>query len=78
MRVLLATDGSADSRRATRWLRHAPWPSDTTVCVLTVATLKAPPRESQSVAALREKVQGTGPPDGRQGCDDARAPSSGS
>jgi nucleotide-binding universal stress UspA family protein len=57
MDVLLATDGSTDSRRATRWLRDNPLPSGTTVCVLTVATLTDPPRESQSMAELREKVR---------------------
>jgi nucleotide-binding universal stress UspA family protein len=58
MRVLLATDGSADSRRATRWLRDIALPSGTSVCVFTVAMLTDPPRQSQSMAELREKVRG--------------------
>jgi hypothetical protein len=38
MRVLLASDGSSDARRATRWLRDMALPADTRVSVLTVAT----------------------------------------
>jgi nucleotide-binding universal stress UspA family protein len=57
MRVLLATDGSIDSRRATRWLREFTLPSGTAVLVLTVATLTDPPRDSQSMAELRQKLR---------------------
>lgn len=56
MRVLLASDGSRDSGQATRWLRDLPLPSDTRVSVLTVATLTAPPRDSQTMSELREGV----------------------
>jgi len=56
MRVLLASDGSSDSRQATRWLRDLALPSDTRVSVLTVATLTAPPRDSQTMSRLRESV----------------------
>lgn len=56
MRVLLASDGSRDSRRATRWLRDAPLPSDTRVSALTVATLTHPPGDSRSVRDLRDSV----------------------
>jgi nucleotide-binding universal stress UspA family protein len=56
MRVLLASDGSSDSARATRWLRDLPLLSDTRVSVLTVATLTAPPRDSQTMSELRESV----------------------
>ena len=34
MRVLMATDGSADARQAQEWLFHAPLPKDTQVCVI--------------------------------------------
>ena len=56
MRVLLASDGSSDSRQATRWLRDLALPSDTGVSVLTVATLTAPPRDSQTMSERRERV----------------------
>ena len=56
MRVLLASDGSSNSRRATRWLRDLPLPSGTRVSVLTVATLTEPPRDSQTMSELRERV----------------------
>lgn len=56
MRVLLASDGSADSRRATRWLRDLQLPSDTKVSVLTVATLTEPPRDAQTMSQLRDSV----------------------
>jgi nucleotide-binding universal stress UspA family protein len=56
MRVLLASDGSGDARRATGWLRDLPLPSDTRVAVLTVATLTEPPRDAQSMSQLRERV----------------------
>jgi len=56
MRVLLASDGSRDSRQATRWLRDCPLPSDTRVSVLTVAALSTPPRASESMRELRERV----------------------
>jgi nucleotide-binding universal stress UspA family protein len=56
MRILLASDGSSDSRRATLWLRGFALPSDTRVSVLTVATLTEPPRDSQTMSELRESV----------------------
>ncbi|MGH7389353.1 MAG: universal stress protein [Candidatus Rokuibacteriota bacterium] len=56
MRVLLASDGSGDARRATRWLRDLALPSDTQVSVLTVATLTEPPRDSRTLSELRERV----------------------
>ena len=56
MRVLLASDGSSDSRRVARWLRDFPLPSDTEVFVLTVATLTEPPRDSHTMRELRESV----------------------
>jgi len=56
MRVLLATDGSADSRRATRWLREFAPSADIRVTVLAVATLTDPPRDSQTMRELRESV----------------------
>ena len=52
MRILLASDGSLHSRRATRWLRDLGLPSDTTITVLTVATLHEPPRDAQTVRDL--------------------------
>jgi nucleotide-binding universal stress UspA family protein len=57
MLVLLATDGSIDARRAARWLREFALPSGTAVSVLTVAILTDPPRDSQSIAELRQKVR---------------------
>ncbi len=38
MRILLATDGSEDSRGATEWLRELPVPPTSSVLVLTVAS----------------------------------------
>ena len=57
MRVLLATDGSAHARLATRWLRDVPFSSAATAGVLSVATLTHPPRTSQTVAELRASVR---------------------
>ena len=56
MRVLLASDGADEARRATRWLRDLPLPSDTKICVLVVATLTQPPRDGQSLKQLRQDV----------------------
>ena len=56
MRVLLASDGSSDSRRATRWLRDLSLLAGTSVSVVTVATLTDPPRSSQTMSELRERV----------------------
>lgn len=56
MRVLLASDGSDEARRATRWLRDLPLSSDTNICVLTVATLTRPPHDGQSLKQLRQDV----------------------
>jgi nucleotide-binding universal stress UspA family protein len=56
MRILLASDGSSHSRRATRWLRDLAVPSDTTVTVLSVATLDEPPRDAQTMTELRAAV----------------------
>lgn len=56
MRVLLASAGSDDSRRATRWLRDSPLPSDAKVAALTVATLTEPPRDAQTMSELRDSV----------------------
>jgi nucleotide-binding universal stress UspA family protein len=56
MRVVLASDGSDEARRATRWLRDLPMPSDTKICVLAVATLTRPPRDGQSLKQLRQDV----------------------
>lgn len=56
MRVLLASDGSSDSHQATRWLRDLAVPSDTKASVLAVATLTEPPRDSQTMSELRERV----------------------
>ena len=56
MRILLATDGSRHSRRATRWLRDLGLPSDTTIAVLSVATLDEPPRDAQTMTELRAEL----------------------
>ena len=56
MRILVASDGSDDSRRATRWLRDSPLPSDAKVAALTVATLAEPPRDAQTMRELRDSV----------------------
>jgi len=52
MRILLASDGSRHSRRATWWLRDLALPSDTTITVLTIATLHEPPRDAKTVRDL--------------------------
>jgi nucleotide-binding universal stress UspA family protein len=53
MRILLATDGSSHSQRATRWLLDLALPADVAVTVLTVATLDEPPRDAQTMGELR-------------------------
>jgi len=56
MRVLLAADGSNDSRLATRWLQQFAPTADIEPTVLTVATLTEPPRDSRTMRQLRESV----------------------
>jgi len=56
MRVLLAADGSNDSRRATRWLQQFAPTAHIEPTVLTVATLTEPPRDSRTMSQLRESV----------------------
>ena len=57
MRILLATDGSSHSRRATRWLRDLALPSDSRITVLAVATLDEPPRDAQTLSELRATLR---------------------
>jgi nucleotide-binding universal stress UspA family protein len=56
MRILLATDGSSHSRRATRWLRDLAMPAGATVTVLAVAVLDEPPRDAQTMTELRAAI----------------------
>ena len=57
MRVLLASDDSSEAREAILWLRDLALPPDTTVCVVTVATLMEPPPDSRSLRALRQTIR---------------------
>jgi nucleotide-binding universal stress UspA family protein len=57
MRILLASDGSSDARRAIRWLRDVSLTSGTAVTVLTVATLPEPPRDAQTMSDVRACVR---------------------
>jgi nucleotide-binding universal stress UspA family protein len=57
MRIVVATDDSAEARQATVWLRDLPLPPDTSVYVMTVATLTDPPSDSRSLAAMREDLR---------------------
>jgi nucleotide-binding universal stress UspA family protein len=43
MRVLLLTDGSADAKAATEWLRQFPLPQGTTLTVMSVACMRRAP-----------------------------------
>ncbi len=56
MRILLATDGSAQALRAAEWLTSFPVPHDATVSVLAVGTLRAPLADLPSVDELRKLV----------------------
>lgn len=56
MRVLLAADGSKDSRWASRWLRRFAPTADIEPTVLTVATLTEPPRDSRTMGQLRDSA----------------------
>ncbi|HEV8641960.1 MAG TPA: universal stress protein [Methylomirabilota bacterium] len=56
MRVLLATDGSKGALTATEWLREFPLPPDTTLAILTVATLPSPPIVPETLRDLRDAV----------------------
>jgi nucleotide-binding universal stress UspA family protein len=51
MRVLLATDGSDDARKATTWLHQLPVPSATEIRVLSVAQL---PQAALDIPPVRE------------------------
>jgi nucleotide-binding universal stress UspA family protein len=52
MRVLLATDGSADARAAARWLRDFPLPAAVRIRVLTAVTLPTAALDVPQVAEL--------------------------
>ena len=54
MHVLLATDGSADARNATTWLRDLPLPAKTSIRVLSVAQL---PHPALDIPQVREFSQ---------------------
>ena len=73
MRILLATDGSSHSRRATRWLRDLALPADATVTVLTVAILNRPPRDAQTMTELRAVGRAKGAPCRRVGGENSSA-----
>jgi nucleotide-binding universal stress UspA family protein len=57
MRVLLATDGSADAQAATVWLRDFPLPPGTTVSVLSVAQLPKGPLRVPTVEEFEDAVR---------------------
>jgi nucleotide-binding universal stress UspA family protein len=52
MRVLMATDGSSDARQAVEWLRSAPLPTNTGICV--VSAMPVPVVYEAFVAAWAE------------------------
>ena len=56
MRVLLATDGSADARTAAQWLAEFPLPADAGVLVLAVADLPASPLDIPTVADFKRTL----------------------
>jgi nucleotide-binding universal stress UspA family protein len=56
MRVLLATDGSADARTAAQWLADFPLPVDTTVLVVTVVNLPPSPIDIPTVAEFKSAL----------------------
>jgi nucleotide-binding universal stress UspA family protein len=58
MRVLLATDGSDDARKATTWLRELPLPASTTIRVLGVAHLPHSPLDIPPVRDFSRALLG--------------------
>jgi nucleotide-binding universal stress UspA family protein len=56
MRVLLATDGSTDAKRAAEWLKESPLPDETAVLALCVAALPGSPVPLLTMKDLREAV----------------------
>lgn len=54
MHVILATDGSANARAATQWLKDLPLPPDAEVLALTVAALPSPPVPPPTMGNLRD------------------------
>jgi nucleotide-binding universal stress UspA family protein len=69
MRVLVATDGSADARAAIDWLEGFPLPSTTDVRVLAVAELVSAPLEIPRASGLDPYVLGAA----RRAAEEARA-----
>ena len=60
MRVLLATDGSADARAAAAWLRGFPLPGSAKVRVLSVVTLPPSPLDVPPVAEFNAALLADG------------------
>jgi nucleotide-binding universal stress UspA family protein len=68
MRVLMATDGSADALAAAQWLRNFPLPSDTEVSVLSVASVPPSPIGIATVEQFKDAVRASA----RQAAESAR------
>jgi nucleotide-binding universal stress UspA family protein len=60
MRILLATDGSADARAAAAWLGDLPLPGAARIRVLTVVTLPTPALDIPPVAELHAALLAEG------------------
>jgi nucleotide-binding universal stress UspA family protein len=58
MRILVATDGSADASNAIEWLMHFPLPPDASVDVVTVAPRPLFHNDSMAWAELQAHTQG--------------------
>jgi nucleotide-binding universal stress UspA family protein len=68
MRMLMATDGSADALAAAQWLRNFPLPPDTEVSVLSVAKVPPSPMRIATVDQFKETVRASA----RQAAESAR------
>lgn len=56
MRVIVATDGSADARMAAQWLADFPLPPDTHVLLVAVVNVPASPLDIPTVTAFNEAL----------------------
>jgi nucleotide-binding universal stress UspA family protein len=69
LRVLLATDGSPDSRGAAEWLSRFPLPPASTVLVLSVVSIPPSPIAFPGLEEFKRSLLA----DGRHACEDAAA-----
>lgn len=70
MRLLVATDGSADARTAAQWLSDFPLPADTSVLLVAVVNLPPSPIDIPTVTAFKDALMH----EARGGVEELRPP----